>query len=560
MPLRHGFQYSLFERGEKMGTRSKTICALALTVLLAGAAYANWADSFDGGQLGLSTWTFAACPQVTGTYKGTVQTAADGNGYLVLSETTPYDTGAGKYGAAFGAAFGSPEKFKDVRVGATLNVGGDVCHSYYGLLARASYFIDPDGSVSGLAPGFFASCYIMHINYSEGPANLNLNLEKVLNNQNVMDKSIAVLIPRVDNARSYYAELEVVGAGPVYVTGRLYEYKGGPLVAQTPTMVDTDAKDWWEDADKQEKVYTEGVSGIFAQNEDAVPVGFTTAWDDVSSVSDGPSAVVLSPADGATGISVQTTLSWVEAKFATGRQLWLGKPGNLQLVDPAPTGTSYVAGLLEANTIYQWRVDEIGPAGTVQGQTWQFTTGGGLVIDDFESYANTDAVAAAWPHNIGPEYNYVLLGTDNLYQGAKNMQLYYQNQFEPYFTEATRTFAAPQDWTVQGFDKLSLAFRGYWDLNENDPKVQPNVEQPFYVKITDAAGNEAKVIHPALYAVQSNQWRTWDIALADFAGVDLKTVKTLAIGVGADAASAQPGDDMDMIRLDSIMLGSLPAE
>jgi hypothetical protein len=543
-----------------MGTRSKTICALAVTVLWAGAAYANWADSFDGGQLGLSTWTFAACPQVTGTYQGTVQTDPNGNGYLVLSETTPYNTGAGQYGAAFGAAFGSEEKFKDVRVGATLNVGGDACHSYYGLLARASYFIDPDGKLSGLAPGFFATCYIMHINYSQGPANLNLNLEKVVNNQNVMSQDVGVAITRLENARSYYAELEVVGAGPVYVTGRLYEYQGGPLVAQTPTMVDTDAKDAWEDPDTHEKVFTEGVSGIFAQNEDAVPVGFSTNWDDVSSVSDGPSAAVVSPADGATGLSTQVTLRWVEGGFATGRELWLGKPGDLQLVDPAPTGTSYLTPLLEANATYQWRVDEVGPNGTVTGHTWQFKTGGGLVIEDFESYANSDELDAAWPHNIGPEYRYVLLGTDNLYQGAKNMQFYYQNQFEPFFTETTRTFAAPQDWTVQGYNKLSLAFRGYWDLNDNDPSIQPNVEQPFYVKITDAAGHEAKVVNPADYAVQSNQWRTWNIALADFAGVDLTTVEKLKIGVGTDTASAQPGDDMDIIRLDSIMLGYLPAE
>jgi hypothetical protein len=536
-----------------MGTRSKTICALAVTVLLAGAAYANWSDSFDGGQFNLATWQFLSFPQVTGTFTQTVTEGDQGNFYLTFKETSSVAVG----GAAFGAGFGSNEKFKDVRIGATVNVAGDACHNYYGLLARGSYFVDPDGKLTGVAPGVVADCYIMHVDYEDGPANLNLNLEKVIMNQNIMSQDIAVLIPRVENARSYYAELEVVGSGPVYVTGRLYEFKGGPLVAQTPTMVDTDAKDPWEDPDKHDKVFTEGISGIFAQNEHEEPAGFFITWDDISSVSDGPSAVVLSPADGATGVSLQATLRWVEASFATGRQLWFGKPGDLQLVDPAPTGASYVTGLLEPDTIYQWRVDEVGPNGTVTGHTWQFKTGGGLVIEDFESYANTDALAAAWPHNIGPEYRYVLLGTDNLYQGAKNMQLYYQNQFEPFFTEATRTFAEPQDWTMQGLNKLSLAFRGF--AGKRNDQDNPNVEQPLYVKVTDAADNEATVTHPALYAVQSNYWRIWDIALADFAGVDLTAVKKLTIGVGTDTASAQTGEDMDEILIDSISLGYLPA-
>jgi hypothetical protein len=39
----------------------------------------------------------------------------------------------------------------------------------------------------------------------------------------------------------------------------------------------------------------------------------------------------------------------------------------------------------------------------------------------------------------------------------------------------------------------------------------------------------------------------------------MKTVKTLTIGVGKDTASTQPGDDMDILRLDNVMLGYLPA-
>ena len=37
----------------------------------------------------------------------------------------------------------------DVRVGAVVNVAGDASHNHHGLLARASYLIDPDGTVKG---------------------------------------------------------------------------------------------------------------------------------------------------------------------------------------------------------------------------------------------------------------------------------------------------------------------------------------------------------------------------------------------------------------------------
>jgi hypothetical protein len=472
-------------------------------------------------------------------------TTDQGNPYLAFKETVTSSKG----GAAFAAGFGSSEKFKDVRVGAMVDVAGDACHNYYGLIARASYFVDPDGKLTGVAPGVVADCYIMHIDYSNGPANLALDLEKVVMNQNMMAQDIGVIIPRLDNARSYYAELEVVGAGPVYVTGRLYEFKGGPLVAQTPTMVDTDAKDPWEDANVRDKVFTEGISGIFAQNEDEVPVGFYITWDDVSSVSDGPTAVIVSPADGATGISMQATLGWVEAKFATGRQLWFGTPGNLAMVDPAPTGASYVTGLLEPGQTYQWRVDQVGPAGTVTGHTWQFTTGNALTIDDFESYVDTPAIAAAWPHNI-VGYDYVLLETSVVNQGAKAMALGLQNQYEPFFTEATRTFPAPQDWTAGSPDRLSISFRGKRD----------NVEQKVYVRVEDATGNQATVANPFMYAIQTEHWRTWDIALTEFTGVDLTAVKKLAIGAGTGTDSGQVDKDEDSLYIDNIRLSFAPIQ
>ncbi|MCH7556266.1 MAG: hypothetical protein IIB56_02285 [Planctomycetes bacterium] len=326
------------------------ICAVVgLIVAASGTAQANWSESFNGDDLDLATWQFLPYPDMTKTFTATIKAEPDGNKYLSLDETTSFDTGAGSYGSAFGAGFGSDEVFTDVRVGAIVNVTGDASRNYCGLLARATYIID-DGSISG-APGMFATAvYIMHIDWEDGPANLEIDIEKVVNMGNIMRNEeellLDIAVPGLNHARSYYAELDVVGSGPVYVTGSLYEYKGGPLVAKTATMVDTNGNDPWEDEAVNDAPFTSGQSGIFAQNENAEPAGYHTTFDDVFSVSDGPAAVNPSPADGATDVSVNANFSWVEAEFATSRELWLGKAGAMEKVELAPAGTTFDPGLL----------------------------------------------------------------------------------------------------------------------------------------------------------------------------------------------------------------------
>ncbi len=522
-----------------MSTLGRALRVAAIVLLLSSSSYGNWSETFDGGDFDLGTWQFLSYPALTGTYTHTV-VPTDKGGYLAMGETSSVSKG----GSAFGAAFGSDEVFADVRVGAVVNVAGDASHNHHGLCARMTYFMD-DGTASG-APGVVASGYVMHINWENGPANLSIDVEKVVNLQNIMDEDFDVLVPRLDNARSYYAELEAVGAGPVYVTGRLYEYQGGPLVAQTATMVDTSGNDLWEDAGERDEPFLAGQSGIFAQNEQSEPAGFYTTFDDVSSVSDGPMAVAISPADGATDISVMPALRWVEGAFATGREVWFGPAGDMQLVDPAPQGAVYEPGMLDFDTAYEWRVDLIGPAGTVEGQTWRFTTGRSIPVEDFELYGATSEVAAAWVHNIGADFEYVFLETATVAQGDKAMRLHYQNQYEPFFTEATRTFETVQDWTVGGPVALEVAFRG-----ESD-----NLEQRIYLRVEDSAGNQATIDQPFSFAPQTEFWRIWTIDVSEIAGagVDLASVAKLTVGVGDGEVSDQQGDDSDTLYIDQIRL------
>jgi hypothetical protein len=325
------------------------------------------------------------------------------------------------------------------------------------------------------------------------------------------------------------------------------------LLVRTPTFIDTSANDPWEAPGIHDDVFASGRSGIFGMWEDPQPVGYHSTFDDVFSISDGPAAVNPSPADGATGVSVDADLSWVEAAFATSRELWLGKQGAMQKVMPNPAGKSYDPGRLEFGQTYQWRVDQVGPSGVVTGLTWTFTTSQCLPVDDFESYADDAAIESKWPHNIPPHptqgpYHYIFLETTNVRQGAKAMRFRYQNQYSPYLTEATRTFDSAQDWTANGVKALSLTFRG----------DDANVEQLFYIRLEDSAGKTGKVEHPYRYAGQSEQWQEWDIALEQFAsaGVNLAAVRKITIGFGDGTQSGQSVQDKDFddVYIDNVRL------
>jgi len=524
---------------------SATICAVVgLLLLTTGSAEADWFETFDGDPLDLSAWEFVPLPDVTKTFTNTIVTDPNGNKYVSLDETTSEADNGSQFGAGY-----QEEVFTDVRVGAIVNVTGGASRAHHGLMARLEYIVDPDGSITGI-PGFFPQAvYVMHINWENGPANLRIDIEKVVNVTNIMrnedELGLDLYAPGLNHARSYYAELDVVGSGPVYVTGSIYEYKDGPVVARTATMVDTAGNDPWEDEAVNDAPFLDGSSGIFAQNQNETPPGYHTTFDDVFSTSAGPAAVMPSPADGAGDVPIDAGFSWIEASFATSRELWLGKAGAMEKVDPAPAGTTYAPGNLELGQTYEWRVDQVGAAGTVAGHVWTFTTADYLDADGFELLASDAEIQAAWPHNIGGEFQYVFLATDA--QGNKSMQLDVQNQYEPYFTEAAHTYDSPQDFSAFGAETMSLSFVGRDD----------NVEHPFYVTLEDAAGQSLKIEHPFTYACQSEIWRQWDIALDEFsaAGVDLSNVAKITIGLGSGEPSAQPlDDDKDTIFIGEISL------
>jgi hypothetical protein len=87
-----------------------------------------------------------------------------------------------------------------------------------------------------------------------------------------------------------------------------------------------------------------------------------------------------------------------------------------------------------------------------------------------------------------------------------------------------------------------------------DIGIVSNDAESLYVAIEDAAGHSKPVLHSEPNAVQIISWQEWNIPLKTFsdAGVDLKSVKKITIGVGNKTSTAPGGTGIvyfDDIRL-----------
>jgi len=124
------------------------------------------------------------------------------------------------------------------------------------------------------------------------------------------------------------------------------------------------------------------------------------------------------------------------------------------------------------------------------------------------------------------------------------MPLYYDNKAAGY-SEATRTWAQPQDWTVNSFNAMKLYAYGKAD----------NVADALYISIEDSAGKTATVAYndPAIFTTEA--WTEWVISLADFTGVDMAAVTKMAIGVGSKTAVSKAAG---MLLIDDVRIAFKP--
>jgi hypothetical protein len=242
------------------------------------------------------------------------------------------------------------------------------------------------------------------------------------------------------------------------------------------------------------------------------------------------------PAAGATNVDPRTLLSWRAGRDAAKHQVYLSTDANEVRKGTALAGTVTEASFdassgLQLGKTYYWKVNEVNDAAQPpvwEGQVWSFSTAPVIVVDDMESYNDVEGTGTriyeTWLDGWSTPANGSQVGYDSapfaertiVHGGRQAMPLRYDNSTAAY-SEAARTFDPPQDWTLFGVKGLTLWFHG-------NPT---NTAATMYVKI-----NGRKVAYDGdAGSILSKPWHLWYVDLSTVAGVNLKKVTDLAIGL-----------------------------
>jgi len=274
------------------------------------------------------------------------------------------------------------------------------------------------------------------------------------------------------------------------------------------------------------------------------------------------------PANGGTEVTPTPILSWTASDGAASHELYFGTDkeavriadaGSPEYIGSRALGSeNYDPGALDWNATFYWRVDEVDSQGnTTKGPIWSFTTGGFLLVDDFEGYTDDDAAGMAiWQHWIdgfgvptnGAQIGYLMppyAEPTIVHGGLQSMPFLYNNIAPVTNSEGVLTLTTTRDWTAEGVGELSLWSRG----------GAANAAEPMYVAISNSAGTPAMVAHDDPAVAKNGLWTQWVVPLQTFAdqGIDLTNVDKIALGFGTGANMPAPGGSgtvyFDDIRL-----------
>ncbi len=249
-------------------------------------------------------------------------------------------------------------------------------------------------------------------------------------------------------------------------------------------------------------------------------------------------ALELYPANGQTDVGIDVTLDWRGGRDAVSHEVYLSTDeqaviDGAALIDTA-TETYYTVNDLNLGTTYYWKVNEVNEAATPslwEGSVWSFSTSTHIVVDDFEAYNDEDSmIFEAWvdgyedPQNGGSQVGYLdspFAEQTIVHGGRQSLPLFYTNTNSVTYSEATYTFAVPQDWTRAEATTLALWFRG-----------DPGNAGQLYLKI-----NGTKVLYDGLAgSLALGGWQPWNVDLTSL-NLNLKSVRTLTIGVEGNGVS-----------------------
>ncbi len=257
------------------------------------------------------------------------------------------------------------------------------------------------------------------------------------------------------------------------------------------------------------------------------------------------------PATGTITDAVAVTLQWRAGREAVEHEVLFSTDEQAVIDGSAVVATvsepSYDPGILELDTSYFWKVNEVNELGAppvYEGEVWAFLTPDHLMIDDFERYTSKEGLRI-WEYWVDGFENQAenggVVGNGDeaektvVYEGSQSMPFTYNNTLAPK-SEVTRFFDPALDLSQGGAADLQLQLAG-------DPN---NGAAPMYVVLVDKAGKEITIDHPDPAATTIDTWELWAIPLSELSAVDVTGIDSITVGV--DAAGVQGKVCIDAIR------------
>jgi hypothetical protein len=135
----------------------------------------------------------------------------------------------------------------------------------------------------------------------------------------------------------------------------------------------------------------------------------TTVWATAPTKAESPS-----PADNATNVDILTDLSWAAPPGVTSHNVYFGTSNPPAFVGNQTT-TTFDPGVLDLETTYYWRIDEINGSNTVTGYLWTFTTASERAWNPSPGVGEANVVSykvLRWSGGYGAVSHDVYLGTN----------------------------------------------------------------------------------------------------------------------------------------------------
>jgi hypothetical protein len=151
---------------------------------------------------------------------------------------------------------------------------------------------------------------------------------------------------------------------------------------------------------------------------DSVIDGTTYTGNDwIFTTADVPGQASSPDPDGTTLVAVDADLSWTAGSETTMHQIYFaGEP----VVEQSLGNETYDPGQLLPDTVYSWRIDEVGPGGTTTGDVWSFTTA-----------AAPDQVASGSPTNSETDVDITTDLNWTAATGADSYDVYFGDSYPP---------------------------------------------------------------------------------------------------------------------------------